>query len=400
MNLICHISHGLIYFNLTCPPFWISRAHYRRLPACPHSCWEHRTCALNCAPFAPYALVLHGVLGRLPTAIGGRSWGSTIGEKATDLSDFGSLRAIGNMMRKHVVAANGGAFDLYVHSWQPFLKDEYRTHVHAGYCHVETRFQNNTIFARTFGGDPRSWGQTSFSIGLSAAAMMVLQDVGMRRGGQSHERVLFVRTDLALVRDIDFGSPFTVYDEGVVYNECCLPSKRFPNGFGDQLLLTNGAPGLNVIARFYVRNAVAHERKQEIVVHHWMQKRLDEAQLRFVQMDIISGWDCNPIRMLGEKRLCLHAVGAPFYIHEYGMTMPEAARLGLPPTQIVSWSKRNQLYAPYSRLHFTCRDACFKHPNSSLSLSGNMTEMAASCFCTHNENRPWATYPKSTCDGA
>jgi len=222
------------------------------------------------------------------------------------------VRVLAAAIQQHVFAPNGGCFDLYVFSWQPVMREDFEAHLYPlAHCHVEAVFEDNRPYEAAHPGTANQnsqWGQISYSIALSRGAMLVLQDTLRRRRGQWHERVLFVRPDLLWLTDFVFAQ--LPAGDDIVYVECCMPSKRFPNKFADAFHLTSGVRALRATAGLATANAASGE---ALAPHSWTMKRYNESGVRMDYAPIVGGWDESVYRGIGTPGHGLNRVGWSFY---------------------------------------------------------------------------------------
>ncbi len=238
--------------------------------------------SLHHRPGRKYALVIVGSMSHMKSVVPVEVYD---GDKTT----YTPLRITAKSILKHVVAPNGGGaeFDIYIHSWNPDLRQEFykefagikpigsvtganskasgERDLLAGQqlggsggrlfpALVWSEFENNTAYERLFSpllaGTEKDWHQVSYATSISRAAMAVLQhqdkfpgrhvestqdsrvenlrdshassiaprkrihhsstvgkpgtEVEEGNGSLRYERVMFVRPDILLTKDIVF----------------------------------------------------------------------------------------------------------------------------------------------------------------------------------------------------
>jgi len=265
---------------------------------------------------AKYALVFFGGVSRMYHSMHARE----IYDNSEPVR-YTPINITANSLSKHIVEVNGGAenFDLYIHSWNRDLKDEYMQVFHKKREGMElmwSLFEDNLAYEEVYkpllpkNAYRDNWRMMSFSVSLSKSAMAVIQAIKSNRNNTFYERVLFIRPDIVLIEDMDFGSSVYKPQSNVVHVD------RHPGGNGDFYFLVSSSQGLEQMARLSL-DVFRDEAKNDIEIHGFIQRAFNKHNITFKIDRILPGVHVEVYRKLCHAGL-MKDRGSKFY-SKYGI---------------------------------------------------------------------------------
>ena len=158
-----------------------------------------------------YALLVAGAVSRLPSRRHGNMQQYTTAATlyaADQRPFFSSVKVCVASIRRHILEANPASWDVFVHSWHPDLEDTYRQAFPEA---VSMAFEDNRPFEQSLRGvfKGEKWPAVSFSLSVGRVAMQLLQREqmhGPKQGGSGYSRVLLMRPDVFMVKNLDLAA--------------------------------------------------------------------------------------------------------------------------------------------------------------------------------------------------
>jgi len=279
---------------------------------------------------ASIAYVIVGALG----IVHSKSWGTSF--TSSNIEEYPDVRVISESLKRHVVHANGGQIDLFMMSWQKNMEKIFKTSIYPAFGNVvAARYEDNSCYQKLV--NKSSWSQLSYSLSISFGAKMVTDFVSQTRAGLPYSAIVFARADLMYLAD--FVIP--ALPRNTVYCDCCLPSRRFPNGFGDNVLVVR-YENLDAFVTFFDANTKV---PGTIDSHHWIFPRLREKNvflLPFADTHTVIYRNLKHVKNIDCEKVA-----------SYGMRTNECTRLGIP-------SKTPKNMSFLTSRDFVFHDACHR----------------------------------------
>ena len=220
-------------------------------------------------------------------------------------------------LRQHIIDANdrsgGGRFDLFAHSWAPNLEGAYRRH----FNFTSAVFEDNRHYEEEWWAGGRrgiyhngsDWHQISYALSMSKAAQLVLDHAARmaaeRPSWRFYSRVVFVRADVVLTRDLTFvdrpAAARVVYVSGPYQPTLTWRHLSGEHFTGDIHHIFSTIEQLRLCSRLPQLLAERHEAH---AMHSWMWRTLTAATRGtrtelLVQTDgFVQGWDEEVYRRL------------------------------------------------------------------------------------------------------
>mmetsp|Transcript_30282 Transcript_30282/g.37404 ORF Transcript_30282/g.37404 Transcript_30282/m.37404 type:complete len:365 (-) Transcript_30282:167-1261(-) len=189
------------------------------------------------------------------------------------------IRITSTGIKKHIVEPNGEKFvDVFVHSWNPDLKDNFERYFNP----VSAVFEDNTKYEEHFKNDflGSDWRQVSWSYSIKKALESVFEYEN--KMGIQYDRIILYRPDLVLLKDINLD--FIFKEPGA--EATVFVNNHHGNGKGDFHFIMNHR-NAEKFANLY--DSLANDPiDRHATMHGWIKN--------YIENDMKASWGLSGIR--------------------------------------------------------------------------------------------------------